>query len=394
MSNRLYIMTTAYNKRVGVLFEENKPTLIRCYDKESMLGNVYLGKISNILSNINAAFVNIDSDLSCYMSLDDYYGDGRLRIGDEIIVQLTKESVKTKQPTVSMKISLTGEYVVLTLGQSTGVSAKIKDEKRREELKKIINDNLCCDNIKDIKIDSSILALLDNVGGVIRTKAEFATDEDIIAEIKTLYNKMYHILRKGAYSTIYSSLYKPDDLSIIDANFFYNDENCTLITDLKDIINFIDDKEVAYNDEICSLNALYNINGIIEKSLSRISYLKSGGYLIIEPTEAMTVIDVNSGKAIKGRDAEESRHKLNLEAAKEIARQLSLRNISGIIIVDFINVKSEIYNKELIKYLEKEVSKDYTLTNIVDITRLGLVEITRKKVSKPLYEFFDKNHLT
>ena len=144
-----------------------------------------------------------------------------------------------------------------------------------------------------------------------------------------------------------------------------------------------------YEDIDVPVSARYNLTRIVEKATAKRVYLRSGAYLVIEPTEALTVIDVNSGKAIKGKDAAEIQYKLNREAALEVARQLRLRNLSGIIIVDFISMKSEEMNKRLMDELNGFVVTDRVATKVVDMTRLGLVEITRKKVRKPLHEIIN-----
>jgi ribonuclease G len=202
------------------------------------------------------------------------------------------------------------------------------------------------------------------------------------------------VLKNSQYASIYSCLLKNRGKHIEDAAFFMQQDDTRVITDLTDVAEAVGDKSILYTDKICPLNALYNVERI---ALSMLVYLKSGAYLVIEPTEAMTVIDVNSGKAIKGKNSETALHKINLEAANEVARQLRLRNISGIIMIDFISSKSDKLDKELLKELETATSRDYVLTNVVDITRLGLVEVTRKKVRKTLYESMYesvKKHLT
>ena len=144
-----------------------------------------------------------------------------------------------------------------------------------------------------------------------------------------------------------------------------------------------------YQDDRLQLYKLYSVRTRLREALSKKVWMKSGGYLIIEPTEALTVIDVNSGKMIAGKDMEKTYLNINLEAAKEIARQLSLRNISGIIIVDFISMRPEEHNQKLMSVFGNLLKKDPVRTKLIDITPLGLVEITRMKTSKPLWEQFD-----
>jgi ribonuclease G len=402
MSEKLFILTTAYKKTVGLLLDDGKPWDLRCYDEESRLGNIYVGRISNVLGNISAAFIDIEKGLSCYLPFDELPEGKKVKIGDVLTVQLVRESLKTKQPSVTTKLSLTGQYVVLTLGQTVGVSSKIKDVARRDELKQLLETelNTIYNSIFQTETESSdrlLFNTLSCIGGIIRTQAENANNETISAEIKSLYMKICNVLKNSQYASIYSCLLKNRGKHIEDVAFFMQQEDTRVITDITDVAEAVGDKSILYTDKICPLNALYNVERIIEKALSKVVYLKSGAYLVIEPTEAMTVIDVNSGKAIKGKNSEAALHKINLEAADEVARQLRLRNISGIIMIDFISSKSEKLDKELLKELESATSRDYVLTNVVDITRLGLVEVTRKKVRKTLYECMYesvKKHLT
>jgi ribonuclease G len=388
MSERIFVLTTAYDKTVGLLLEDGKPWDLRCYDEESKLGNIYVGRVSNVLPNISAAFIDIEKGLSCYLPFDELTGEGnkKVKIGDILTVQLVRESLGTKQPTVTTKLSLSGQYSVISLDSNIGVSAKIKDTERREELRQLL-----AGTIHEIQVIQDEVTTAASLGGVIRTQAENADNEIITAEIQSLCRKLCDIIRSSGYAPIYTCLLKNKGRHIEDAIFFLNQEDTKVVTDIPAVAEETGDASILYEDKICPLNALYNVEGVIQKSLSRTVYLKSGAYLVIEPTEAMTVIDVNSGKAIKGKNSEEALHKINLEAANEVARQLRLRNISGIIMVDFISNKSEKKDRELIKELENAVSGDYVLTNVVDITRLGLVEITRKKVRKTLYESMRKN---
>ena len=174
-------------------------------------------------------------------------------------------------------------------------------------------------------------------------------------------------------------------------NTYAGKEATEVITDDKEIfdeyVNCYDEHNIIlYTDEMVSMSNLYNLKSLTDKALNSKAYLKSGAYLVIETTEAMTVIDVNTGKAIRGNNTEEYKYKINDEAAREIARQIRLRNLSGIIIIDFISMKNSEYDKMLLNRLSEYVSTDSIPTKVVDITKLGLVELTRKKVRKPLHE--------
>lgn len=381
--NKKYIITEFNNMLCGFLMEEGKAKEICCYDEESILGNIYVGRVSNIVKNINSAFVDIKKGLSCYYPLEVYTGK-KLKIGDLLTVQVNKEPIKTKQPSVTTKLSMTGEYVVVHQDDTIGVSTKIKDNSKREGLKtifeKAINDFKAKQKCKDVSF-----------GGIIRTKAEEVSDDIIYNETIKILCNLDKVLYKSQYATAYSCMYEKMPSYLQDIESMAGND---VITDMEYIIEKCQEYNIAtpklYDDAMISMRALYNLDSVIEKALNKRVYLKSGAYLIIEHTEAMTVIDVNSGKAIKGSSKEEKLFAINLEAAKEITRQLRLRNISGMIIVDFISMDNSYNEEQLLKSLREFVQEDSVLTTVVDITKLGLVEMTRKRIRRPLYEVMMK----
>ncbi|MBQ8913391.1 MAG: ribonuclease E/G, partial [Lachnospiraceae bacterium] len=341
-----FIVIDNGNLKLGYYFEDNKLSDIRCYEEGSILNNIYVGRVSNILNNIKAAFVDIKPGLSCYLAMEDYKCEKKLKIGDIITVQISKDSIKTKQPSVTTDICMTGTYVIIHSERTVGVSAKIKDEKARDRLKGLFDKAITeFDKIKKCQDIS--------YGAIIRTKAadENVSDEIILDEIDCLLTKLDNMLDKARYMTAYSKVYESEAAYIKDMAVFSEKEDCEVITDDEDIYNdFINSrsnpKVRLYTDDMITLSNLYNLKSLTEKALSKRAYLKSGAYLVIEHTEAMTVIDVNSGKAIHGNNSEEYIYKINCEAAKEIARQLRIRNLSGIIMIDFISMKSSELNNE------------------------------------------------
>ena len=380
-----FVVINKENIKLGYYFEDDKLWDIRCYEEGSILNNIYVGRVSNILSNIKAAFVDIKPNLSCYLSMEDYKSEKKLKIGDIITVQISKDSIKTKQPSVTTDICLTGKYAIIHADKTIGVSAKIKDDKKRDGLKNIFENVL-----KDF--DTSKRCQDISYGAIIRTKAadENVSDKLITDEMKELLYKLDNLLDKARYMTAYSKVYESEAAYIKDMAYFSEKEDCEVITDDIVIYNeFLENHKSQvrlYTDSMISLADLYNLKSLTEKALSKRAYLKSGAYLVIEPTEAMTVIDVNTGKAIHGKNSEEYILKINCEAAKEIARQIRLRNLSGIIMIDFISMKSENSNNELLSCLRDYTATDDVPVKVVDITKLGLVELTRKKIRKPLYE--------
>ncbi len=381
-----FVVINKENIKLGYYFEDDKLWDIRCYEEGSILNNIYVGRVSNILNNIKAVFVDIKPNLSCYLSLEDYKSEKKLKIGDIITVQISKDSIKTKQPSVTTDICLTGKYAIIHADKTIGVSAKIKDDKKRDGLKNIFENVL-----KDF--DTSKRCQDISYGAIIRTKAadENVSDKLIADEMKELLYKLDNLLDKARYMTAYSKVYESEAAYIKDMAYFSEKEDCEVITDDIVIYNeFLENHKSQvrlYTDSMISLADLYNLKSLTEKALSKRAYLKSGAYLVIEPTEAMTVIDVNTGKAIHGKNSEEYILKINCEAAKEIARQIRLRNLSGIIMIDFISMKSENSNNELLSCLRDYTATDDVPVKVVDITKLGLVELTRKKIRKPIYEF-------
>lgn len=357
-------------------------------NQKTLLGNIYLGKVKNIIKNIRGAFVEIEDGTMCYLSLEENASaifanqkkDTRILIGDEIFVQVNRENVKTKNPTVTIHFNLTGKYVVLTHGKTQiGVSTKIKNQKDRKRLRTLVEP---FEN--------------EQWGIIVRTNAIYATEEEIQNEIILLKNQYDTLCKTGIHKKSFSLLYKAPASYLCDIRDSYMDSIDEIITDDAPLLNEIkdylkdtpDEKKIRfYEDPLLSLSNLYSIHQKLKKALEKRVWLKSGGYLVIEPTEALTVIDVNTGKAIEGKKkAEETFFKINKEAAIEIAYQLRLRNLSGIIIVDFIDMQQETHKQEIMKLLEEAFQKDSVKTVLVDMTALNLVEITRKKIRKPLYE--------
>ncbi len=391
MKNQLVILR--HNNRILSCLIENDQLAqinISSENSEGLLHNIYIGKVKNIVKNINAAFVEIADGQMCYYSLEEnshtifvnQKNNDKVVIGDEIIVQVEKEGVKTKAPVVTSHLTLVGKYVVLTHGKvNLGISNKIADQEKREQLMEIIEP------YKN-----------DNYGLVIRTNAAEADRELIENEVTALTEEYHNLLTYGVHKTCYSLIYESPADYLCDIRDGYDTSVERIITDdtvlyekIKHYISSYQSKDLTklclYEDKMLSLKALYSIETKLEKALQERVWLKSGGYLVIQPTEALVVIDVNTGKAIAGkRNPEQTFERINREAAEEIARQIRLRNLSGIIIIDFIDVKAKASKEALLVLLKNLFKKDPVRTVVVDMTPLNLVEVTRKKVRKPLYE--------
>lgn len=387
-----FVFTEWNKKKLGILFEDGKAMEIRCYEADSILGNVYRARVSNLSPNINAAFVDIKKGESCYLSMDDYHGE-KLKVGDLVTVQVVRDKIKTKRYAVTTDISLQGDYAVTTLFAPVGVSSKITDSARKKELKTLMQNLLIAEQDAQFYLAEGNVAEIERIkkltfGGIIRTQAEHAEDAAITREIEGQARLLYSIMKKSEYATQYTCLYHTEVEYIKDIRRMHALQDVEIVTDIPEVTEAISEIPL-YTDEY-TLTLRYSLASLLEKTLSKRAYLKSGAYLVIEPTEAMTVIDVNSGKSIKGKNAEEQFLKINIEAAKEIARQLRLRNISGIVMIDFINMKEESHNHELMKNLAEYVRTDPVRTTVVDMTKLGLVELTRLKGKRALHEVFSE----
>ena len=389
-----FVFTEWNKKKLGILFEDGKAMEIRCYEDGSILGNVYRARVSNLSPNINAAFVDIQKGESCYLSMDDYHGE-KLRVGDLLTVQVVRDKIKTKRYAVTTDISLQGDYAVTTLFAPVGVSTKITDSSRKKNLKTLMQKILLAEQEAQLylaegnAVETERIKKID-IGGIIRTQAEYAEDAVIEREIETQARLLYSIMKKAEYATQYTCLYHTEVEYIKDIRRMHALQDVEIVTDISEVTEAI--PEIPLYTDAYTLVLRYSLASLLEKTLSKRAYLKSGAYLVIEPTEAMTVIDVNSGKSIKGKNAEEQFLKINIEAAKEIARQLRLRNISGIVMIDFINMKEDTHNQELVKRLAEFVRTDPVRTTVVDMTKLGLVELTRQKGKRALHEVFSENN--
>lgn len=358
--------------------------------EETILGNIYNGKVKNIVKNINAAFLEIENGRMCYLSLNDVYDpiflnakkNSNVNVGDEILVQITKEDVKTKVPVATTNLNFTGKYVVLVHGKpGIGISSKISDVKLRKKLKEMIKP-----------FQNDIYGL------IVRTNAAYVTAEVIEEEINTLKGIYEDTKESGSHRTAFSMVLPAPTGYLCDIRDSLSINTDEIITDHQEIYQEIYDylktyqkedlgKLQFFQDKLITLSNLYGIKTKLENALKSKVWLKSGGSIIIEPTEALTVIDVNTGKAIGGKkQPKDTFLKINQEAAIEIAKQIRLRNLSGILIIDFIDMEEEDYKQRLLKDLDELLKKDPVKTILVDMTALNLVEVTRKKVRKPLHE--------
>ena len=384
------IVITEYKNRICTLgFKQNQLEELHVDTQESLLNSIYIAKVKNISKNINAAFVELFDGQMAFLPLDDTLNcpfitsaDGRLREGDDIPVQIIKEAVKTKDPVVTTKLSISGAYCVVSLDKRKGefhFSKKLSAGKK-EALKETLTEFV-------VPADYAV---------VIRTGAEQLSDNgysELKTELTTLISMMNDIVLKAKTRTCFSLIYQGNPSYIEYLHHIADSAYEEVVTDVPVVYEALQasykgNMTIRFYNDTFPLSKLYSIESKMEELFARKVNLKSGANLIIEYTEAMTVIDVNTAKCITKKDKDSVIYKINTEAAQEIARQLKLRNLSGIIIIDFINMENEQYQAELIHELKKLFKQDPVPCNFVDITALGLVESTRKKVQKPIYEVF------
>lgn len=356
---------------------------------KGILGNIYVGKVKHILKNIQSAFVEIGDGQVCYLSLLEAKNpifttnkkEGNIQCGDEILVQVSREAMKTKEPVVTTNISLTGKYTVLTTGKKyLGISGKMSP-KEKEKWKE--------------KLSSFFYEF--PFGIIIRTNAKNVSFPIVEEELKKGKKELEQLLSIAKHRTCFSLIKESPKQYLTQVRDLYDQHLEGIITDEPKVYEEINaylssyepenlHKLTFYEDKLLPLSKLYSFETIVKEALSKKIWLKSGGYLVIEQTEALVVIDVNTGKYIGNKNMQDTFLKINREAAKEIARQLRLRNLSGIILIDFIDMEEKEYREILLRELGSHFSKDPIQTTLVDMTVLHLVEVTRKRIRKPLWE--------
>lgn len=399
-----------YNKLFSILICDRNVLAIQAQKSDSSnvsaassIGNIYVGRVKNVSVNIGAAFVEIQKGELAFLPLEEAKTanvinrkpDGTIRAGDEIIVQIVKEPVKTKLAGVSANLSLSGSYVVVKHRQVNMVYDK---EEENEKIglpgnvevssklgKKYHNIYKNLEPLKEIAKHFDI---------IVRTNAASAEETSVIvSEAENLAMQMEHILNVGNKRICFSCLSQSETEYLKFIKNCYQSEYDEIITDEKEIYKSLladerlDSSVVRYyEDDMLPLYKLYSIETRIKELLDKKVYLKSGAYLVIEQTEALTAIDVNTGKYEAKKNQEETYLKINLEAAEAIAIALRARNLAGIILVDFINMKKKEHTEQLIEYMKSLLKRDSIPAQVVDITGLGLMEITRKKKNRSFAE--------
>jgi len=398
MANEIVVDVGCEETRVALLEDKE---LVELYIERSyparMVGNIYRGKVSSVLPGMQAAFVDIGYEKNAFLYVDDavipkeyneeeeefvstrdYRINDVLKEGQEITVQVIKEPIGTKGPRVTTHITLPGRHLVLLPSADyTGVSRRIESEAERSKLKKI------AEKLKP-----------KGAGIIVRTASEGKNEEDFIEDLNFLMKLWDTIKQRERSGPVPRCIHKDlnlvnravRDLFTLDIDkFVINDrQEYNKVLELLDMISPALKFRVEYFNKNYDIFEYYNIESKIARALSRKVWLKSGGYIMIDKTEALTVIDVNTGKYVGKNNLEDTVLKTNIEAAKEIAKQIRLRDIGGIIIIDFIDMHEQEHQVMVMDVLKQSLKKDRTKTTVVGMTGLGLIEMTRKKVRQEL----------
>ncbi len=372
------------------------PVLVEHYvarsDQKSLVGNVYLGKVRNVLPGMEAAFVDFGEGKNGVLyagdvNYDDAEIEGKARRielvmkpGDTVLVQVVKDALGHKGARLTNQISLAGRYLVLAPNSDVrGISRRLQDDERRR-LRTVIGE-----------------VRPKGMGVIVRTAAEGASKEDIQADIKRLLRIWAEIEAQGEQKAPKLLHEEPPLVLRVIREHFTSDFRRLLIDDPKtheQALAYLEgteadllDKVKLYEDEL-GLFERFHVEDQLRKALDRKVWLPSGGHIVVDRTEALTVIDVNTGRFVGRSNLEETVLQNNLEAAEEIARQLRLRDIGGIIVIDFIDMEVAKNRDAVLQRLREHLAKDKTRTQVFDVSNLGLVEMTRKNVSAGLLESF------
>ena len=416
MSSEILINVTPQESRIAVL--ENgilQEIMVERSSKQGIVGNIYKGKVCRVLPGMEAAFIDIGQEKAAFLHASDlrfpadklFNSDTTEEIvvppitkllyaGKQVLVQVIKDPMGTKGARLTMHVTIPSRYVVLMPDTDTiGVSSKIEDEDERARLKSLvekvrndINQNDTGENIDQEEGNQ-------NYGYIVRTAAEGCNEDAIKADILFL-NKLWKKVNNVSDSASNTGELIYSDLPLVQRALrdIVAEEIGNVQVDSRSTFNSLSEFSNTFIPELANKiehysgeRPIFDIHGVeeeIQKSLKRKVQLKSGGYLIIDQTEAMTTIDVNTGGFVGHRNLEETIFKTNLEAAQTLARQLRLRNLGGIIILDFIDMQEEDHKEQVLAALDKALERDHAKTSVTQLSSLGLVEMTRKRTRESL----------
>lgn len=382
INDTILISKSIHNLKIATLNNKDVVNIIVEKDSnKSILGSIYVGKIARIMNGMQAAFIDIGTNKNGYLHESEVVDDKGQKLdlssineGDRILVQVIKDPIGDKGPRLSTKYSISSKYLVY-MPQKDGISisSKIEDEAERNRLKNLINDNS------------------NGVGGyIVRTQAEGIQDlAQIQNELKSKWEKVKNNDSQKTGDIIYQDgnilsktlrdlITKKTKQIIVDDSALAKDISLQVKDISKDAI------DVKYYKEQAPLFEKYNVEKVIDFALKRRANLKSGGFIIIDELEAMTTIDVNTGTYVGKDKLEQTALNTNIEACRQIAKQLELRSIGGIIIVDFIDMRKKEHKQQLLEELNKQLNYSRVKSKVSEVTSLGLVQITRKRTRDSL----------
>lgn len=391
MSKEILINITPQETRVAILENGMLHDLyIERSRSRGLVGNVYKGKVARVLPGMEAAFVEIGLEKAAFLHVSDVADKNKnftdavhigqvLRDGQEILVQVLKDQLGTKGARLTTNITIPSRYLVfMPNADNIGVSSRIEKEEDRERLKNILLEQE---------------GRIKEAGYILRTASEIADEEAIASDIKYL-NRLWDNINNNSEIKAGNVVHKDLPLFLRVLRDMVDESLDAVRVDSRETYQAMLEFAEKYVPEIAKFiehypgeRPIFDLHGVedeIQKGLERKVQLKSGGYLIIDQTEAMTTIDVNTGAFVGSRNLEETIFKTNLEAAQAIARQLRLRNLGGIVILDFIDMLEEEHKRQVMRALEKALEKDHARTSISEVSSLGLVEMTRKRTRESL----------
>ena len=394
MNEQILINVTPQETRVAVTEQGAVQELhIERDSSRGLVGNIYLGRVCRVLPGMQSAFVEIGLPRAAFLHVADIWtarngnGDGGTRPierilseGQTLLVQVVKDPIGSKGARLSTQVSIAGRLLVyLPQDPHIGISQRIEDEVEREHLRERVH---------------ALLPPGETGGFIVRTVAEQATDAELTADIEYLVTLWKQIQQSATTAAPQALLYQDLSLATRVLRDLVTDSTDRIIVDSRETFQKLRDFAERYTRQALPilehyagerpLFDLFAVEDEIEKALARRVDLKSGGYVIIDQTEALTTIDVNTGGFVSGRSFDDTIFKTNLEASQSIARQLRLRNLGGIIIVDFIDMDSAEHRDAVLAEFRKALSKDRTRVTVNSFSQLGLVEMTRKRTRESL----------
>lgn len=403
MSEEILINVTPRETRIGVV--ENgmlQEVHVERASKHGYVGNIYKGRVQRVMPGMQAAFVEIGLDRAAFLHASDIVrpalpegaeGNGYghtpaiselVHEGQEIVVQVVKDPIGSKGARLSAHLSIPSRYLVLLpYAHTMGISARIEDEAERTRLREVMGSLIGDDVIGTGRL-----------GYIVRTNAEGQSAESLAFDV-TYLGKVWRVVQENiAKACVGERVYEELSLPLRGLRDMFTDEIEKVRVDSREtfdkVVKFVHkfmsslDDRVEHYDGERPIFDLYSVEDEIQHALKKEVPLKSGGYLVVDQTEAMTTIDVNTGAYLGTRNLEETVYRTNLEAAQAAARQLRLRNLGGIIIIDFIDMVDEEHRRQVLRMLEKGLARDHAKTTVYPMSQLGLVEMTRKRTTESL----------